>query len=450
MAEGRHPTIAIITRAFVSVAVLAAGAAILALFYSTRPQPPAPVDSVVVREVQVMRPAMVPVRREWTGFGAAGVMDSAAVPAEVTALVVEVPEDIRPGRRVDRGAVLARLDPVDFQQQLDLIGEQLNSIDAELEQLDVEEASWSERLTFSEEEERVALADLERVRELMQSGDATELELDRATSALAAARRALSAIREEVNKAGPRRLRLRSQRHALVIEQEIARRNLARTTITSPIAGTIESVAIDEGEQVIAGQTVASVVDLSRIELELRLPASARLHLRTGDEAEIIPAGVPDRLWRGRVARLGPRDDEATRTFPVYVEVDQDPSDPAALTPGLYVQAVLRSAGGEERALVPRRAVTRDRVLVVNEGRLVPAAVKVAFYVTGEFPLLGVPGERYWAALEEALPGEAVIVVNGSIEIPPGAMVRPVEAAISEANMYESADRAGGPGRDRP
>jgi len=429
MAERRHLAVSVTTRAVVSLLVVAGGAFIFRVLFLTRPQPPQPQEVRQVREVRIMRPAMVPVRRQWIGYGAARAMDAAAIPAQVNAIVIEVPESIRPGARVDQGSVIARLDAVDFEQQRDLISEQINAIDAELEQLDIEEASWGERLTLAQSEETVAADDVRRFRELLASGDATQVELDRAEAALAFARRAVSTIREEFEKAGPRRLRLRSQRHGLTIEQEIAQRNIDRATILSPIAGTLDSVDVDEGEQVIDGQTVATVVDLSRIEVEVRLPASARLYVRPGDSSEIIPAGVPDRRWTGRIARIGPSDDQDTRTFPVYIEVEQDPAEPGGLTPGLFVQASVESTIEEMRMLVPRQALSRGRLLLVTDGRIEPREVEIAFFISGRFPQLGLSDERYWAALAQPLPEGSEIVVNGSTDLAPGALVAPILAS---------------------
>ncbi len=430
MGDGRYRGIAIATRAGVALLVLAAGVGAFIVLFVTRPKAPEPQDLQLVREVRTMSPQVIAVRRQWVGYGAGQAMDSADVPTQVSAIVSEIPESIQPGARVERGTFLAQLDPVDFQQQLDLIAEQLNGLDARLEQLDIEESSWEERLRLAETEEQVSRADLDRLRELLASGDATEVEVDRAEALLSLAQRAVSTIREEVEKAGPRRLGLRADRQALVVQREIAQRNLDRTRIESPLAGFIESVDIEVGEQVIAGETIARIINLERIEVPIQLPAAARLYVREGDRAAIIPAGAPDRRWEGEVARIGPRDDEESRTFSVYVDVMQDPAAAGALTPGLYVQALVESGAEEMRMVVPRQALSRGRLLVVEDGRVTPRAVEIAFFVSGKFPQLGVPEEGYWAALSEPLPEGTSVIVNGATDIAPGTRVRGVSEAV--------------------
>jgi multidrug efflux pump subunit AcrA (membrane-fusion protein) len=81
----------------------------------------------------------------------------------------------------------------------------------------------------------------------------------------------------------------------------------------------------------------------------------------------------------------------------------------------------------EPRVLVPRSAVQRDRVMVVNgDGRAEPRIVNVSYYFEGAFPDLH-PIEREWAVISAGLgPGERVIISNLD-DLDPGTPVRPMD-----------------------
>ena len=214
-----------------------------------------------------------------------------------------------------------------------------------------------------------------------------------------------------------------------------------------------------EGTGAQPGRRVARVVNLEKIEVPVRLPSSARVSIRVGDEAQVLSAGSNGasrgasgsasggasgvRTWGGRVNRIGPSDDPVTRTFPVYIEVLQNPDDPAALTPGRFVMGRITGHEEEQRVVVPRGAVANDRVLLVVDDVIVHRDVLVAYQVQRRFPQLGLPSENYWAVLSDGVEPGSLVLLNGATDIPAGARVEP-SVVNGESRRAEAPGEGGG------
>ena len=120
MAEKRNLIVAITTRIVVSVVILTASVGIFIGLWMTRPEPQRRTEEQPLRRVVVMQTELVEVRRQFEGFGTAEAMNTADIPARVTATVVVLPDDILPGARVEQGQIIAMLDPTDFERQVDI------------------------------------------------------------------------------------------------------------------------------------------------------------------------------------------------------------------------------------------------------------------------------------------------------------------------------------------
>lgn len=443
MAGRRLVALSIVTRIVVSLVVVGVGFGVFQALFLTRPKPPELRTDLTLPRVRVMRTALVTVQRQWTGFGTADAMLRADVPAEVSGVVAAIEPGVLEGKPVEAGQPLIRLDDADYRQRLASVAQRLNELNAELEALDIEEKAWTDRLTFAQTDLDVARRDYDRIRTLVEQGDAKELELDRVITALQAAQRVVTSTREEVSKIAPRRLRWQAQRDGLLAEKALAERNVERCLIRSPLAGVLERVDIKVGEQVQPGRRVARVVNVEKIEVPVRLPSSARASIRVGDEAAVESTASSGRTWGGRVNRIGPSDDPVTRTFPVYIEVLQNPDDPAALTPGRFVMGRITGHEEEQRVVVPRGAVANDRVLLVVDDVIVHRDVLVAYQVQRRFPQLGLSSENYWAVLSDGVEPGSLVLLNGATDIPAGARVEP-SIVNGESRRAEAPGEGGG------
>jgi multidrug efflux pump subunit AcrA (membrane-fusion protein) len=439
MAAKRNYFVSIVFRVVVCLVLLGGAVFVFSRLMSTAPKPPAGDVASAIPRVIVMRAHPVDVQRQWEGYGTAQAMESANVPSRVTSTVLARPDEIRPGRAVSRGQMLVKLDDSDFVRQVEIATQASQDIEAQLKRLDVEERSWTARAGLAAEDARLARADLQRVQDAMARGGAMQRELDQSQQALNAAEQNEVAVREELDKIVPRRASLRAQ---LLQEQatlRLASQNVERSQIASPIDGILQTVDVEVGESITAGQRVARVVSLVRIEVPLVLSAAARPYVKVGDPANIFNESGRKNSWAARVARIAPEDDQSTRTMRAYVEVDRQAGLSPA--PGQFVRGHVVSSEAESRWVVPRRSIDRDRILLVVGNEIVSRSIDPDFALEGELPAFALP-DRQWIVLKSPLPEDALLVVDSSRTLGEGRRVEPV---IANARDDQIAARQGAP-----
>jgi membrane fusion protein, multidrug efflux system len=159
-----------------------------------------------------------------------------------------------------------------------------------------------------------------------------------------------------------------------------AQRQVARTKVTSPIAGHVVKRLVNVGEQVdgTAGQPLLEVANVDRVELAANVPADRLASVRVGQKAEIGVEGTGDRLV-GEVIAVAPAVDPATNAATARIRV----ANPGRiLKVGMFAQA--RVAIGQRRGAltVPPSAIAKDEageaaVYVVANGVAQRTPVKV-------------------------------------------------------------------------
>lgn len=449
--------IARIIRAIAGAGVLAAGLGVAGTLIATRPQVPRAARATPLLQVRTMEATEADVPRVWEGYGTARAMRVAQIPAQVSGTVVERPAGIEAGqpipartiadapgnlaegapqaeaflalvRQSAEGGVILRLDPSDYVSRLSSALEEVAATRAQLESLGVQEARTREMAGLAEQERQIQERELARLIDAIAQGGGNESEVERRRGLLLISQRAETTTLEQLDQIGPRRAELAARLREQVATAQIARQNLSRTVVTSPIAGVLQDVMFRPGEWVPAGTPIARVVDLSRIEVPVRLPIAASAAIAVGDDATLRIDSRGDRQWPGRVVRISPEADPQTRTFTVYVEVVQDADGPVGqattlLLPGQFVIARVQTTRTERVVLVPRRAVEEDRVYVAvratgEDGASVLVArrmpVDVLFNAVGERAELD-PIETQWSAVRAGAglaTGSAIIVSN--------------------------------------
>lgn len=429
-----------VTRVLVVVALLAVGALVMWLLVLAEPQPARRGGQPGRPEVTVFRAQQATVARQWRGFGTAQAMDAANVPARVTATVETVPEDIDIGRPVEQGQLLATLDASDFEREVEAAEQRIADLRAQLDQLDVQQRSLARQLELQEEDLELSRNDLERLRALQQRDAANQQEVDRTRREAITAERAVVSTTEALEQLPARRRQLQAQIDAQQAALAQARLNLQRTRITSPIAGVLEAVDIESGENLMVGARVARVVSLDRIEVPLQLPASARGGVEADDAVELRATDASGPTWTGQVARIAPGNQAETRTVTVYVELQQSHAAPTIaqrtgmLVPGMFVEGVVRSGESTPRWVVPRRAIRSGAIRTIDEeGRVVSQPVRVAWTFEGRVPEVGLPADRQWAVLAEGLDEGQLVMASASRSVLDGQPVDPVLAGQAQA-----------------
>jgi RND family efflux transporter MFP subunit len=399
-------------RGSLAVVILAFAVGFFAVLQATKPKPPKAEQQASRLAVSFIEVAPVDAPRVWRAYGTARAKSAANVGVEVPGVIAERPEGIDPGRAVRAGDVLLRLEGREYRDVADQSRARIAAIEADLDALETEYESVQETLALATEAVTLTRSELERYERAQSTAGVNQIELDRLRRQLTEFRRQQEDLQRQVDLIPARRLRLGAQRDQERAALRLAELNLERTEVRAPIDGVLQEVLVDDGERVAPGQTVARIVDLSRIEVPVRAPVSSAPALRVGDRAALSTGGLAPMRWTGIIERIAPEADEGTRTITVYVVVEQEPgASPTMLRPGQYLSASLSSADSEPRIALPRSCIEGDRVVVLDEddtARFVD--VEVAYHLEGAFPSMH-PSETQWSVIASGVePGDRVVI----------------------------------------
>jgi membrane fusion protein, multidrug efflux system len=130
--------------------------------------------------------------------------------------------------------------------------------------------------------------------------------------------------------------------------------NLANTIIASPVNGFVARRAVDPGAFVGQNAPVVDVVDISRVRLVANVVEKDLDQMQTGDTTQVEVDAFPGEMFMGRIARVAPVLDPATRTAPIEIEI---PNPGYRLKPGMYARVTVTTDERKEALVVPANSV---------------------------------------------------------------------------------------------
>ncbi|MFP5383154.1 MAG: efflux RND transporter periplasmic adaptor subunit [Gammaproteobacteria bacterium] len=185
----------------------------------------------------------------------------------------------------------------------------------------------------------------------------------------------------------------------------IARKAAADTVLRAPIKGVVAKRHVDPGVQVMPGQPLVTMVDLSELELEAAVPARDVPKIRIGGEVRFTVDGFGEREFTGSIVRINPVADEA-RNVRIYARVANADH---TLRGGMFAKGKIRlpGTGGEGALQLPLAALRQDGaqhwVWVVRDNRL--QRVDIALQARDE-------GTSVAQVTGELKPDEAVVMTD--------------------------------------
>ena len=130
--------------------------------------------------------------------------------------------------------------------------------------------------------------------------------------------------------------------------------NLANTVITSPVNGFVARRSVDPGAFVSQQAPVADVVDITRVRLVANIVEKDLKELQSGNSTSVEVDAFPGEKFSGRIARVSPVLDPATRTAPIEIEI---PNPDYRLKPGMYARVGITTQAKKEALVLPSTAV---------------------------------------------------------------------------------------------
>jgi HlyD family secretion protein len=149
-----------------------------------------------------------------------------------------------------------------------------------------------------------------------------------------------------------------------------ARDDLSKTTIYSPMAGTVSAVNKEEGEIALGSQfqkdVILTVAELSAMEAQVKVDENDLIAIAVGQAAEIEVDALPDQMLRGAVSEIGSSavsagagTSEQKTEFEVKITLTEPPP---TLRPGMTASAEIVTNTNASALSVPLQSVVARAV----------------------------------------------------------------------------------------
>ena len=267
-----------------------------------------------------------PVTVEATGSFTAA--ESSRVSPQVPGQIIATPINV--GDTVKSGDIIARLDDRDARTRL-------TQAEATLQQAQATAAN--------------AKAQMERSASLVKTGDISAGDFQTLTTQVATANAQIA------------------QAQAQVI---LAQQQLDETLIRAPFRGHVSARPVAAGEYVTTASSIATVVDIQPIKLELQIPEADAAKINLGMVVSAQVASYPGRDFTGKVTAKNPALSVESRALTVVAEFA---NADLALNPGMFATAGVRLPQTQQVIAVPRVALftpagsPSPQVFVVQDGK---------------------------------------------------------------------------------
>jgi RND family efflux transporter MFP subunit len=129
---------------------------------------------------------------------------------------------------------------------------------------------------------------------------------------------------------------------------------LSNTIITSPVDGFVSKRFSDPGAFVGPNSPVVAVVDIRTVRMVANLVEKDMKRVPTGTAAAVEVDAFPGEKFAGRVSRVAPVFDPATRTAEMEIEIA---NSSYRLKPGMYSRVALTVDSKADALTVPRNAI---------------------------------------------------------------------------------------------
>ena len=189
---------------------------------------------------------------------------------------------------------------------------------------------------------------------------------------------------------------------------------IENTTLLSPIDGVITARNYDAGDMYAMSAPIFTVEQIAPVKLLVAVSESDYSKVRKGNKVTITAEAFPGRTFEGKIQRIYPTVDPATRTFNVEVVVAN--SD-RKLRPGMFVRVCI-NFGTNNNVVIPDVAVVKQQgsgerfVYVLNEdGTVSYEKVELGRRMGAEYEVLS------------GLKDSAIVVTGGQIRLKDGVKV---------------------------
>ncbi len=324
--------------------------------------------------VQTAKVAKQDLTQVVTASGQIKPKDTVNINAEGFGKIVEIP--VKEGDRVKKGQVLLRVESIQPAAEVDAQRALLQSSAEAVKSAEANYRSAQADLTRSKADFDRAKLNWERAQGLFHDqliarsefdGRRAEFESSQAAVELAAAR--VQQAKADLERAGYGRQQAQA---TLARATDVLR----KTTYVAPLNGTVTTLPVHVGENVVPGIQNASgsflmtIADMSVITAEVKVDETDIVNVKHAQDADVTIDAIPDKTFKGRVTEIGSSaiirstglatsqvigGSQEAKDFKVVVTLDSPPEN---LRPGLSTTAKVVTATRKNIVAIPIQALT--------------------------------------------------------------------------------------------
>lgn len=315
--------------------------------------------------------------------------DAADIAAFYTGRLVAV--HVRVGDTVEKGQVLAELDPVDAKEQIAQARAQAKAAAAEERRVRVERDQ--------------AIAEVKRLEPLARDKLIAEIQIDQQRAKAAA----LGAAVEAAAAGG-------AEAEARVTLLE---RRIVESHVRAPFSGRIAERYVDPGAIVQAGSRLVRLVQVAPLRVRFEVPEEDVPAIAPGTSVHVVTKAQPD--GEGVLAKVTGIGSEVSRERRVAIAEGLIEDPPRGWLPGMYAEAVVDRRTLPQATIVPSAAVLSR---LQPDGRLLTGVLVENGGIAHWVPVRIAARDADRIAVDGDVAPGARVLVGGHIDLMDGSRVR--------------------------
>jgi RND family efflux transporter MFP subunit len=155
----------------------------------------------------------------------------------------------------------------------------------------------------------------------------------------------------------------------LNLQKEVVENLRKNSTIVSPLTGVVTARNFESGD-LFAQMPILHIMQINKLKVMANISEQYYTTVKVGQSVNIAVDIFPGETFEGKVSRINPALDAATRTFGVEITI---PNSSEKLRPGMYARATF-SMGESESVMIPDQALQKQTgsseryVFVIKDG----------------------------------------------------------------------------------
>lgn len=148
--------------------------------------------------------------------------------------------------------------------------------------------------------------------------------------------------------------------------EQLARTQLSRTSLVAPFSGVISARYAERGMNVIAGQQIFKLVDISKLDVVVAVPESEISQVTVGANAHVVVSALGGKRYEAVVKEKGVEANAVSHTYNVKLAIT---NSGGGLMPGMVCNVNLLRADKVQASVSPSISVPLNAVKLDSDNR---------------------------------------------------------------------------------